>query len=741
MSTTTTGPRPIAPPASEPLPERRSFLTERKEKQAAARQKALRDQTERTTDAVFGAVQQYTERNAENEFLNRLSVRPEFNVVLNSVKVSGLFVVGVLVVMVVIIVLAFLKFSEASYRTYRISIIVVLIALFAFVIIHTSQYMFARADLKSHWEFVQYAQGKTVFDGLIKDADLRDVLARMMASPSASKPEEGSAANPVREKILNTLSQKGIQGPAGLYALDDVLLEREGTEKRGKRMFGIILGMAVVAFGIMLFLMIKDLDLGTNLLGTTSTSSNMGGSWTNNAASSWSPRTSPAVVSYEDGTVILIAGSDSQADVWKSDWKQQNWATSFTLVGSDMKFGPRVGHAAVVLSEGTIVMVGGENPVTGAIMQDVWVSSDKGASWAQKTSSSPFGPRKGHSMIVLEGDRIIVAGGSVANDATAWVSSDKGDTWTKMDGSLPLVAYAAMAPLGTSSAVFFGGMKMADGSASAESWVLKSSGTTQSWELVTSAASPSARFGCAVTVVSSNPVIVCGTNGKDLFNETWVFSETSPDKYTWNQTGAASSNIDKRCFATAVTFPPQSTAQRSGRSIRRAGADPDPPAPAPAPAPAPGPVIAVFGGSLVVSSNVHLGQDAIRAYDKTEVDTVTRILVVASISFISVAGILLLIMYFDFYKRRYVSIPERFKISTDTWNKVLSEKDPLKKISAGTLQGFDPQVLSAIAATAQVGKESQQAATRASLQAVEMGKLQRTAADVLRATQSVRSGV
>lgn len=728
-----TGPPSDTPPAAEPPPERRSFLTERKEKQAAARQKALRDQTDRTTDAVFGAVQQYTERNAGNEFLNRLSVRPEFNVVLNSVKVSALFVVGVLVVMVVIIVLAFLKFSEASYRTYRISIVVVLVALFAFVIMHAMQYTFARADLKSHWEFVQYAQGKTVFDGLIKDADLRDVLARMMSSSTTKKPEDdASATNPVREKILNTLSQKGIQGPSGLYALDDVLVEKKGTERRGKRMFFIILGLAGFAFAIMLFLMIKDLDLGTNLLDTTSTSSDGGVTWTNNSASSWSPRTSPAVVCYADGTVVLIAGSDSEADVWKSNSTQENWATEFTLVGSDMKFGPRVGHAAVVLADGTIVLVGGENPVTGTIASDVWTSGDKGASWTQKVSTTPFGPRKGHSMVVLGDNRIIIAGGSVTNDAGAWVSSDQGTTWTRVAGDLPLVAYAAMAPMGSTSAVLFGGMKMADGSASAETWLLD--GEAMLWKLVTPTNSPSARFACAV-LAEPKPIIVGGTNGKDLFNETWAFAAASPDTYTWNVVSSPDpGTFPKRCFASAVAFK-SSPPQRSGRSIRRAGADPDPVS---APAPAPGPTIAVFGGSLVVSSNVHLGQDAIRAYDKTDVGIVTRVLVITSVSFITVAGILLFVMYFDFYKRRYVSIPERFKISTDTWNQVLSEKDPLKKISAGTLQGVDPSVLAAVAASTQVGKEAQQATTRASLQALEMSKLGRTATDVFRATQSLR---
>jgi hypothetical protein len=98
--------------------------------------------------------------------------------------------------------------------------------------------------------------------------------------------------------------------------------------------------------------------------------------------------------------------------------------------------------AAVVNADlqgnGRIVITGGYSggdPRTS--MSDVWISSSDGNSWLQLTSNAPWGPRSGHSMVVIK-DALFLTGGcnttqTPLNDI--WVSPDAGVSWMLVTGS------------------------------------------------------------------------------------------------------------------------------------------------------------------------------------------------------------------------------------------------------------------------------------------------------------------
>lgn len=202
---------------------------------------------------------------------------------------------------------------------------------------------------------------------------------------------------------------------------------------------------------------------GDDYLNDVWSSTDGGETWTqttDNAA--WSPRSGHVSVLLNDGSILLLGGRGSAGrlnDVWRSTDKGATW----TQVNGDAAWSARNDFAAVVIpSDGDIILMGGNDDETSYhyYKDDVWQSDDGGSTWSLVVAESEWSDRRSHAAVVLSDDTIIIMGGKTRGHVTSggeikssydltlssvYISTDKGETWSKKD-SLPK-------PVGSHSAV------------------------------------------------------------------------------------------------------------------------------------------------------------------------------------------------------------------------------------------------------------------------------------------------
>jgi PKD repeat protein len=181
-------------------------------------------------------------------------------------------------------------------------------------------------------------------------------------------------------------------------------------------------------------------------------SSDNGATWTQQTAGAeWSKRNDPSSVAMPDGSIILTGGGGNNPssspvnDVWRST----DYGATWTLVNGSAGWAGREGHASVVMPDSSIILMGGNGG--SANLNDVWRSKDYGQTWTIVNSSAGWSPRTGHSCVVMpDGSIVLMGSGSGTRDI--WRSADYGATWTR----LPDVDWTAR--------YAFGSVVMPDGS-------------------------------------------------------------------------------------------------------------------------------------------------------------------------------------------------------------------------------------------------------------------------------------
>jgi len=161
-----------------------------------------------------------------------------------------------------------------------------------------------------------------------------------------------------------------------------------------------------------------------------------GQSWVERTGgASWGARTSHCTVALPDGSIVLMGGHISSGyknDVWRSTNGGITWTQQTEHAGWSERL---ISDRCVVLSDGSIVVMGGEIP-TGTT-NDTWRSTDKGVNWTLMTGSSGWSKRYGSSVAALPDGSIVLMGGHISsgykNDV--WRSTDKGATWTLRNAS------------------------------------------------------------------------------------------------------------------------------------------------------------------------------------------------------------------------------------------------------------------------------------------------------------------
>ncbi len=161
-----------------------------------------------------------------------------------------------------------------------------------------------------------------------------------------------------------------------------------------------------------------------------------GATWTLETVSpGWSPRAGQSSVVMPDGSIVLIGGWGGQADndVWKSTDDGATWALETVNPG----WSARAGQSSVVMPDGSIVLMGGwgQSGRYGQYNNDVWLSTDGGATWALETVNPGWSARAGQSSVVMPDGSIVLMGGysgsSIYNN-DVWRSTDNGATWTQV---------------------------------------------------------------------------------------------------------------------------------------------------------------------------------------------------------------------------------------------------------------------------------------------------------------------
>ena len=253
-----------------------------------------------------------------------------------------------------------------------------------------------------------------------------------------------------------------------------------------------------------------------------------------NASSGWTGRDYHSSVVLPDGSIVLMGGTGASIfnDVWRSTDKGVTWTRMTGLTGAE--WSARYGHTSVALPDGSIVLMGGWD-IGGYPLNDVWLSTDNGATWTQQTAGAGWTTRYGHTSVVLPDSSIVLMGGyngvSVLRDV--WRSTDKGATWGRMTETA-----AWMADTGyIRSRGGFSSVALPDGSINGsiivmggqgylgvhlnDVWRSQDKGVT--WTQVTgiNGAEWTGRHAHSSVVMPDGSIVLMGGIGASIFNDVW----------------------------------------------------------------------------------------------------------------------------------------------------------------------------------------------------------------------------
>jgi hypothetical protein len=252
-------------------------------------------------------------------------------------------------------------------------------------------------------------------------------------------------------------------------------------------------------------------------------STNKGSSWTQmTATAEWSARFDHALVRMPDDSIVLMGGERLGAylgDVWRSTNSGASWTQQTASAWEE-----RWGHSAVVLSDGTIIVMGGyaHNMFGDNYKNEVWKSTNSGSNWSLVVEDAEWAGRNHHSSVLLADGSIILMGGytSAGNQNDVWRSADNGEHWTQQTASAGWSArgYHASVVLADGSIILMGGF---DGNYKNDVWQSIDSGV--SWTQLTDA-TWSARFHHSVVLLLDDSIVLMGGSGSGgNKNDVWRY--------------------------------------------------------------------------------------------------------------------------------------------------------------------------------------------------------------------------
>ncbi|MFA5267671.1 MAG: hypothetical protein WC379_06835 [Methanoregula sp.] len=241
--------------------------------------------------------------------------------------------------------------------------------------------------------------------------------------------------------------------------------------------------------------------------------------------------------------VTFIDSSTGGQNGWAWFFGDEDYSQPWTLVTGSAGWAARQGFSSVVLPDGSIILMGGQNNYGNK--NDVWQSKDNGAVWTLVNNSPGWSSRVGHSSVAMPDGSILLMGGVETGGALndTWRSTDKGVTWSLVNASSgwPARAWFSTVVMQDGSIVLMGGVNtttVAFNEDYHDVWSSEDNGTT--WTLVNPVAAWSPRIEHSSIVLPGGDIVLTGgfTGGMTGYmNDTW----RSPDKgVTWTEANSSS---------------------------------------------------------------------------------------------------------------------------------------------------------------------------------------------------------
>lgn len=279
-------------------------------------------------------------------------------------------------------------------------------------------------------------------------------------------------------------------------------------------------------------------------------STDNGATWTlMTADAAWSPRGGQGSIVTKDGRIVLIGYTHGINDIWSSTDNGATWE----IMNPHAEWSTRSSESSVILPDGSIILTGGSTdtskngPITSICHNDVWRSTDNGATWKLITSTAGWPGRASHSSVVMPDGTIVLMGGSTCdvglmNDV--WQSRDGGLTWNMVNASAgwpPRVEFSAVVTK-DGSIVLMGGI---DPYPRNDVWRSNDGGAT--WREVNASAGWSSRKGQSTVVTPDDQIILMGGFTGEInlttrvLNDVW---ESDDSGTTWKIVKKERLNVD-----------------------------------------------------------------------------------------------------------------------------------------------------------------------------------------------------
>jgi PKD repeat protein len=289
---------------------------------------------------------------------------------------------------------------------------------------------------------------------------------------------------------------------------------------------------------------------GSVVYNDTWRSINEGVTWTQqNVSSGWAARQFATSVVLSDGSIVIMGGTNGIV-LYNDTWRSINNGLTWTQMNASSGWSARYGPSAVSLPDGSIVITGGVTSTT--YTNDTWRSTDNGATWTRLNTSSGWAGRyQHHAVTMTDGSIILTSGvGPVGGFSDVWRSNDNGITWTQMNASAPFgIRYAfALNAMPDNSVILMGGQS---GGAKNDVWRSVDNGVL--WTQVNASAGWGARWELSSSVLVNGSVIVLSGYDGNYKNDVWKFQPvgSSVQNATYIYTHNGQYNVSMQSYNSA----------------------------------------------------------------------------------------------------------------------------------------------------------------------------------------------
>ena len=151
----------------------------------------------------------------------------------------------------------------------------------------------------------------------------------------------------------------------------------------------------------------------------------------------WGGRRKVAVVAVAHGSAVsgsaLVRCGGGYNTLHNDVWMSTDLGATWALQTAQARWAPRIDHNLVAFPDHTIMLLRGYQ--SGTYLDKVFVSRDYGASWDVVARKPPFEGSEATVTLLLRDGSLLMAtgdGGSQVADGTVWRSTDRGATWVNV---------------------------------------------------------------------------------------------------------------------------------------------------------------------------------------------------------------------------------------------------------------------------------------------------------------------